>query len=162
MSTSTQVLTFEQWSHLPETKQRYEIVDGVMYMPPPPTWNHQRIQQRINMALSRFIETRGIGEVTAAPVDILVRRDPLRTRQPDILYLSNTKLPGDSLQDTEGIQFLEIAPDLAIEVLSPSNTPAYMELKLHDYQTIGVTECWLFDPASVSYTHLTLPTKRIV
>ena len=148
MSTSTQVLTFEQWLHLPETKQRYEIVDGVMYMPPPPTWVHQRIQQRINMALSRFVEASGIGEVLTAPLDILIQREPLRTRQPDILYLSNPKVPGDRIDDIEGIPFLELAPDLTIEVLSPSNTPAYMERKLHDYQTIGVTECWLFDPAS--------------
>ena len=146
MSTTTRKLTFEEWLRLPETRQRYEIVDGVMCMPPPPTWSHQRIQQRINRVLSDFVESRGIGEVLTAPLDVLVQREPLRTRQPDILYLSAPKVPGDRLEDIAGIAFLELAPDLAIEVLSPRNTAPYMDVKLRDYQRIGVTECWLFNP----------------
>ena len=148
MSTTTHKLTYEKWLNLPETKQRYEIVDGVICMPPSPTAGHQRIQQRINVPLTMFVGDRGIGEVLTAPLDILVQREPLRTRQPDILYLSKVRSLGDQFEDVQRMTYLELAPDLAIEILSPSNTMSYMDRKLEDYQRIGVSECWLFDPVA--------------
>ena len=146
MSTTARKLTFDEWLRLPETRQRYEIVDGVMCMPPGANLNHQVISQRLNRQLDGFVHSRGLGLVLTAPLDVLIQREPLRTRQPDILYLSAPKAPGDRLEDIAGIAFLELAPDLAIEILSSSNTAPYMETKLRDYQRIGVTECWLFNP----------------
>ena len=91
-----------------------------------------------------------------APVDIILQRDPLRTRQPDVLFIRKDKLPGTSLDDLEGLQLLEITPDSIVEVLSPSDTKKVLTGKLTDYQRIGVKECWLVsrETRSVEVLHL--------
>ena len=146
MSTRTEKLTFEAYLALPETKQRYEIVDGVLMMPPAPTPDHQWVMMEIATRLKSFVEERDIGVVLAAPVDLLIQRVPLRTRQPDILYLNAQRTGIRGRAELRGLQFLEIPPDLVVEVLSPSNTRRDVESKLEDYRKVGVLECWLVSP----------------
>jgi Uma2 family endonuclease len=146
MSTKAQILTFEAYLALPEMKQRYEIVDGVLIMPPAPTPAHQWFLQRIFLRLHNFVEARHLGVVLFAPVDLLIQREPLRTHQPDILYLSAERTGVRGLSELQGLQFFEIPPDLVVEVLSPSNTRRDLEGKLEDYRKVGVLECWLVSP----------------
>ena len=155
-------LTFEKWLALPETKQRYEIVDGAMLMAPAPTPIHQWIMIEIMIRLKSFVEERGLGVVLAAPVDLLIQREPLRTRQPDVLYLSADRTGIRGRADLQGIQYLEIAPDLVVEVLSPSNTRRDIEGKLEDYRQIGVRECWLVSPEAETVEVLLLTSKEAV
>ena len=154
-------LTFEQWRGLPETKQRHDILDGVMVMPPAPTWDHQWIVQEIFVRLREFINEIGAGVVFMAPVDLLIQREPLRTRQPDVLYLNAERTGIRGRVQLRGIQFLENPPDLVVEVLSPSNTRREIEDKLHDYVQIGVLECWLVSPEGETIEVLTLSTEEI-
>ena len=146
MSTKAKKLTFDAWQALPETKQRYEIVDGVLIMPPAPTPDHQWVMMELAVRLIGFVSERGAGVVLAAPVDLLIQREPLRTRQPDILYLNAERTGIRGRADLQGLQFLEIPPDLVVEVLSPSNTRQDIESRLNDYRRIGVMECWLVSP----------------
>ncbi len=146
MSTKTEKLTFDAWRALPETKQRYEIVDGVLMMPPGPTPAHQWFLRKIFLRLDNFVDERDLGVVLFAPVDLLIQREPLRTRQPDILYLSAERTGIRGIAELRGLQFLEIPPDLVVEVLSPSNTRRDLEGKLSDYREMGVRECWLVSP----------------
>ena len=146
MSTKTEKLTFEAWLALPETRQRYEIVDGVLIMPPAPTPNHQWVAQEIFVLLRSFVRERSLGVVLMAPVDLMVQREPLRTRQPDILFLSAERTGISGRAGLRGLQFLEVPPDLVVEVLSPSNTRRDVAGKLEDYRRIGVLECWLVSP----------------
>ena len=139
-------LTYEAWLALPETKQRYEIADGVLMMPPAPTPDHQWLILELSVLLRDFVNERGLGVVLAAPVDLLIQREPLRTRQPDILYLSAQRTGIKGRDELRGLQYLEIPPDLVVEVLSPSNTRRDIESKLEDYRGIGVNECWLVNP----------------
>ena len=146
MSTQAKKLTFNVWQAQPETKQRYEIVDGVLLMPPAPTAGHQWIMFEISVRLRSFVNERNLGVVLPAPVDLLIQREPLRTRQPDILYLSAERTGMRGRAQLQGVSFLEIPPDLVVEVLSPSNTRRDIEEKLADYRGIGVLECWLVSP----------------
>ncbi len=146
MSTSTQVLTFEQWLRLPETKQRYEIVDGVMYMPPGPSGHHQWIAQEVFVRGRDFVRSKGLGVFMMAPFDVMIQRVPLRVRQPDVMYLNTQRTGIGGMADLRGINFLEVPPDLVIEVVSPSNTRQEMDAKLRDYHRIGVYQCWIFSP----------------
>ena len=77
-------LTFDEWQALPETKQRCEVVDGVLTMPPDPLSDHQLIVSRLDRRLAAFVENQGLGVVFPVPMDVLILREPLRTRQPDI------------------------------------------------------------------------------
>jgi Uma2 family endonuclease len=160
MSTKTEKLTFEAYLALPETKQRYEIVDGVLIMPPAPTPAHQWFSKRIFLRLDNFVEERRLGVVLFAPVDLLIQREPLRTRQPDILYLSARRTGIRGLAELQGLQFLEIPPDLVVEVLSPTNTRRDIEGKLEDYWRIGVRECWLASPEAETIEVLGLSAQE--
>ena len=141
----TKRLTFEEWQALPETKQRCEVVDGVLHMPPSPTDEHQWLGFEIASRISPFVRERELGLVLMAPRDVLIQRSPLRIRQPDVLYLSAARAGVRRPSDLVGQPRIEAPLDLAIEVISPSNTRRYVEEKLQDYHSIGVLECWLVD-----------------
>jgi Uma2 family endonuclease len=133
MSTKTEKLTYEAWLAMPETKQRYEIVDGVLIMPPVPTPDQQWTAQEIFVRLREFVSQRHLGVVMMAPLVMLVQRDPLRTRQPNILYLNSERTGIRGRDDLRAMQYLEVPPDLVVEVLSPSNTRRNLGGKIDDY-----------------------------
>lgn len=150
MTIQTTRLTYEQYLEGPEIKQRYDIVDGEMiFMAPAPTVNHQRILRRLVRVIDSFVTDGELGEVLFAPVDVIVQRRPLRTRQPDLLFVSNEQ-SGILGQNVEG------APELVAEILSPSNSRGDIQDKLADYATIGVKECWLVSPEGRTVETLTL------
>ena len=142
-SIGTTKLTYDEWQALPETKQRCEVVDGVLTMPPGPLGEHQWISDEILESLRPFVRERELGIAVSAPYDILIQREPLRTRQPDI-FVVNAEMTGITRPaDMVGRRFLELPPLLVVEVISPSNTRREIEEKLLDYRSIGVSECWL-------------------
>ena len=139
MTTQTQRLTYEEYLKSPEIKQRYEIVDGKMVMAPAPTLEHQSILRQLFRLLDRFVIEHQLGDVWFAPLDVVIQREPLRTRQPGLLFVSHERA---------GIlgPIIEGPPDLVVEILSPGNTRSAMEEKLADYSRLGVRECWLVSP----------------
>ena len=139
-------LTYDTWLAMPETKQRYEIVDGVMIMAAAPSADHQWLSGEIYWKLREFVEIRGLGVVLFAPLDLLIQREPLRTRQPDVLYLSSERTGIRGRRELRGFQVLEVSPDIIVEVLSPSNSRRDIQEKLEDYRRLGVMECWLMSP----------------
>ena len=143
MSTQTRQLTYEEYLKTPEIKARYDIVDGVMTMAPVPTLEHQKILRQLFLMLHQFVSEQQLGEVFFAPADVIIVREPLHTRQPDLLFVSNERasILGDQVEG---------APDLVAEILSPSNTRSDLEAKLSDYATLGVSECWLVSPEARS------------
>ena len=143
MSTQTQRLTYEEYLKTPEIKARYDIVDGVMIMAPAPSINHQVVLGNLHAHLRQFILAQALGKVLFAPVDVIIQREPLRTRQPDLLFVSTERY---SILG----QMVEGAPDLVVEVLSPSNSRADNQAKLEDYGSLGVRECWLVSPEASS------------
>ncbi len=161
MSTKTNKLTYEAYLALPETKQRYDIVDGVMVMAPAPMTIHQWIAQEIFVSLRAFVKERNLGIVLIAPADLLIQRAPLRVRQPDVLYLSAERTGIHGPAQLRGMALLEVPPDLVVEVLSPSNTRRDIEDKLQDYQRAGVRECWLVSPEAETVEMLRLSIDAV-
>ena len=131
-------LTYEEYLQTPETMVRCEVVDGEVIVAGPSLY-HQIISRHIFRPVDRFVVTNGLGELVYAPVDVIVRRDPLRVRQPDLLFVSNER--ADILGER-----IEGGPDLVVEIISPSNTRAEIESRLADYASLNVRECWLVYP----------------
>ena len=155
-------LTFDEWQALPETKRRCEVVDGVLLMPPGPMGEHQWTSRVIFLGLDAFVTQRALGIVLTAPYDVLIQREPLRVRQPDILVV-NAELTGIRRPaDLVGLPFLALPPLLVVEVISPSNTRRHVEGKLADYRGIGVPECWLADFPARTVTVLRLGAAAAV
>jgi Uma2 family endonuclease len=156
-SLGTKRLTFDEWQALPETTQICEVVDGVLVMPPTPLWEHQWLSMEIAVRLRNFVNERGMGLAITAPYDILIQREPLRTRQPDILVVNAALTGVTSPADLVGQPFLELPPLLVVKVVSPGNTRREIDERLADYRSIGVPECWLvnFPTRSVEVLRLT-------
>ena len=153
-------ITLADYLLIPELNYPYEIIDGEMVPCPTPTPAHQIIGANIFSPLSQYVKAKELGVVLFAPVDIILQRDPLRTRQPDVLFIQKDNLPGTSLDDLEELQLLEITPDLIVEVLSPSDTKKVLTGKLTDYQQIGVKECWLVSREARSVEVLRLSAEK--
>jgi Uma2 family endonuclease len=140
MTVDLRRLTYAEYLALPEMKARYSIVDGELVRDAAPTPDHQTVLLELAVILVRFVREHRLGKVFTAPLDIVIRRDPLRTRQPDLMFISNAR------RYIIGRQVIEGGPDLIIEILSPSNTRRELQEKLQDYQAIGVREAWVISP----------------
>lgn len=149
MALQTARLTYDQYIATPEIKARYDILDGEMIMAPAPTFKHQVVSQRIFVPVYTFVTQQRLGVVLYAPLDVIIRTEPLHTRQPDLLYVSNENrhIIGDVVHG---------GPDLVIEILSPSNSRKDIESKLADYASVDVKECWLASPEAGTMEVLTL------
>ena len=153
-------ISFEDYLLMPEINHPYEIIDGKFMPSPAPIPAHQRIVAKVFTPLSNYVETEDFGVVLFAPVDIILQRHPLRTRQPDVLFIHRDKLSGTGLDAIEELQILETAPDLVVEVLSSSDTERVLSGKLSDYQRIGVKECWLVSREARSVEVLQLTKEQ--
>lgn len=160
-SIGTEKLTYESWLALPETKQRYEIVDGVLHVAPSAIPDHQWITGEIFVRLWEFVMVNGLGIVLTAPSDLLIQRQPLRVRQPDIMFFNAERTGFLGRSHLKGLQIFEVPPDLVVEVLSPSNSRRDIQDKLEDYRQIGVLECWLVDPETDTVGVIKLTSEGI-
>ena len=152
--TTASTLTYEQYLAEGEINRRYEIIDGVRLWMSNPTVRHQDVLFNIAAALKKFGQMSGIGRMVVAACDILITYVPLKTRQPDILFISHARF-GD--RDPLDPSALTIAPELVVEVLSPSDTKRVLENKLRDYCAVGIRECWIVntDEETVQILRLT-------
>ena len=155
MTVDLKHLTYDVYLAMPEMKQRYSIVDGELVMAASPTPDHQTVVLELSLKLALFVREHRLGRVFLAPLDIVIRRDPLRTRQPDLMFISNAR------RYIIGMQVIEGGPDLVVEVLSPTNTRQELQEKLQDYQTIGVREAWVVSPQARTVEVLKLSPERI-
>ena len=149
MTLQTAKLTYDQYIAAPEIKARYDILDGEMVMAPAPTFKHRIVLQRIFLPVYSFVTQQRLGVVVFAPLDVIIQTEPLRTRQPDLLYVSNENrhIIGDMVHG---------GPDLVIEILPPGNSRKEIESKLADYASVDVKECWLASPEAGTIEVLTL------
>ena len=146
-------LTYEAYLKLPVTNQPCSVINGELIVAASPNGNHQWILANIAMALRSHVESRRLGLVLFAPMDVLIRRELLRIRQPDVLFLSADRV---SLDELRKMRTITVAPDLVIEILSPSETRKSVEAKLRDFQSIGTQEAWIVTPktGTVEVLHL--------
>jgi Uma2 family endonuclease len=142
-TTGRLVVDWEGYLNLPDDLTHYEIIDGEVIPLASPRLKHQVIVKRLLQQIDRFVQPKRLGELLTAPFDFVIRRAPVRTRQPDLFFLSRERLHDwTHLQEQPRLEF---APDLVIEILSPSETYTYWSEKLQDYYALGVPEVWLVD-----------------
>ena len=131
--------TWEDVLRMPDDGNRYEFIGGRLYMTPAPVTRHQRISKRMWAALVRVLENPGRGEVFHAPY--LVEFPGTGDRvQPDLLFVS------DERREIIGEKQVTGAPDLVVEILSPSTAHRDRGVKLDLYARRGVRQYWIVDP----------------
>ena len=118
-----------------------ELIDGVIVRMSPTGGRHAVLELRFGRHLASFVEDHGIGWVATGEVGIYTRRKPDRVRGADIACWSKEQFP-DGLP--EG--FLEVAPFLIVEIMSPSDRWLDVRDKLQEYFAIGVGQVWIVEP----------------
>ena len=142
MTQAATKMTYDQYCLLPEDGKQYEVIDGELFMTPAPRPKHQKIVVRLTEELSRFVRENNLGEVFVAPVDVLLEQHTVV--QPDVLFISAARL------SIVGEDAIEGAPDLVVEVLSPSTFYKDLRKKMTAYSQFGVQEYWIVDPETQS------------
>jgi Uma2 family endonuclease len=137
-------------------KRLLELVDGVL-VEKPMGFFESRLAAILIHLLERFLEPHDLGIVLAP--DGPLRLAPGLVRLPDVSFISwerfpNREIPAEPIPD--------LAPDLAVEILSESNTEAEMERKLHEYFTAGAQLAWYVDPEQRTVHVYTSPTDVLV
>jgi Uma2 family endonuclease len=136
-----QRLTVDQYLAAPETRQRYELVYGVVREPPAPSWSHQKIVGRVFERLKRHVTKLALGEVAFSPLDVILDAEKHLVVQPDIVFVSTARR--HIIRDR-----LWGAPDLAVEVLSVGSRGYVRSVKRDWYGLYGVRELWIVDPVA--------------
>ena len=137
--------TLDDYYALPD-EQRVELIDGVFYDMAAPSYLHQLILIHLSHLFYDCAKQHDMPcEVFTAPCDVRLDRDNYTMVQPDLLVICGK-------QDYLHMKQLEGAPDLAVEVLSPSTRSKDMILKLYKYEKAGVREYWIIDPEQRTVT----------
>jgi Uma2 family endonuclease len=136
---------------------RCELVDGRIVPMSPTGYQHGEIEARIAEALSTFVRPRKLGRVLTGEVGLYTRRDPDRVRGADVIFISAAAYA----RRTPGLAYLDVAPEIVVEVLSPEDRAVDVNQKLREYFAIGVGQVWVADPqARVLTVHLTPTDAR--
>jgi len=134
----TGTVTYEEWLRMPETNLREEVVNGEIRVMPANRMPHARVIQKLTRAFDRQLDPK-VAEVFGSTFGLVIRKSPLTSRAPDIAVFIRSTMVG---QDG----YCHSAPQLVIEVLSPSETRKGIQEKLRDYESIGVSEVWPVRP----------------
>jgi len=134
---ATAIRTAEQLFHAGDLG-RCELVRGTLVMMNPTGGVHGRVALRIAAALSAHVDAHALGTVLAAETGFVLSRDPDTVRAPDVAFVRAGREIGDG--------FIEGAPELAVEVLSPGDRPGYVREKVAEWLESGSEAVWVVDP----------------
>jgi len=137
---TTTLLTLQQFLELPDDDLFHELDQGELIAMPPPQEIHGRMQTRLAAILYQFVSQHHLGDVVTG-AGFLLTQDPATVRAPDVAFLRAGHPPVTGT-------YRQSAPDLAVEIVSPSDTPRDLIRKVNQYLEAGGRAVWLLYPAS--------------
>lgn len=154
LRTNIPLITRHDYAAMPEGPPYFQVIEGDLVRSASPTPRHQQILGVLLHRICTFLGKHPIGCVYPAPLDVYL--SDTNVYQPDILYISAER---ESIIKEHAI---EGAPDLVIEILSPSTAKYDQGSKLKIYARTGVQELWLVDPATKRIQIYDLPNDATV
>ncbi len=145
-------LNYEQFRQLPNDGKRYELIRGEVHVTPAPATRHQAVLQNLSVNLGSYVIKNRLGEVWPAPLDVRLSGDT--ALQPDLIFISNAR--ARIIQEN----WIAGAPDLVVEVMSPSTAGYDRATKLPIYAEASVPEVWLIDSQAKTVDVLKLQGKK--
>ena len=133
--TKNEITTAEQLSAMADDGHRYELINGVLRMMSPAGSEHGQVADRISRRLGNHVESKNLGATYAAETGFLIRTSPDTVRAPDAAFVSHSRLK--SVEPTRG--YLPLAPDLVVEVVSPSDSFSDVEAKAEQWLNAGTS-----------------------
>jgi len=130
--------SYDDWLRLPDDAYRYEIIEGELFVSPPPSIQHQVVVSSLLSAMYQHAKERELGLVLTAPIGVRLPGKAVIV-QPDLLFIRRERLQLVKDDVVDG------APDLVVEILSPSNWVYDRTRKQEAYLRAGVREYWIVD-----------------
>ncbi len=130
------IWTYADYLNFPDDGRRYEIIAGELYMSNAPNSDHQSAVTEISRQVANFVIAHKLGKVLVAPFEVHLS-ETSRPVQPDVLFVKAARWPNSK------IQFFDGAPDVVVEVISPSSSRLDRVIKFTAYEKAGVAEYWI-------------------
>lgn len=140
VQTPERLITGEELFRMPDSELS-ELIEGRIIRMSPTSHIHGRIEGRFYHLLASHVQAGQLGQVMVGEVGIYIRRNPDTVRAADVLYISNAHYAQSRSQS-----YLDVAPELVVEILSPDDAWQAVTRKLADYFSIGVKVVWVADP----------------
>jgi Uma2 family endonuclease len=122
---------------------RYELVEGVLVpMSPPPGPRHGYVGMTLGILVGGFVRAHRLGWTFAAETGFRLRRNPDTVRAPDFAFVATGRIT----PEMDLSRYLDLAPDLIAEVMSPSDSARGVAAKIAEYLEAGVRLAWVVDP----------------
>ena len=135
------MVTADEFLMMTDDGRRYELIRGELVELPQPGVLHGFISARVASALHDFIMEHNLG-IVIAPAGFVIEVGPDTVRGPDVAFISFDRLPDGDLP----IGFLRTAPNIAVEVLSPSDRPGAVNAKIRAWLDAGAELVWTLRP----------------
>jgi Uma2 family endonuclease len=145
-------LTYGEFRQLPDDGRRYELIRGEVHVSPSPNTRHQGALWNLSISFGSYAKTHDVGRFYFAPLDVLLGANT--SLQPDLIFISKGRT--DIILDN----YIAGAPDLVVEILSPSTAAHDRATKLALYAEAGVPWVWFLDPEACTVEALKLEGKR--
>jgi len=142
MTVEKTLMTAEDLLRLPTDACRYELLDGELIEMSPANGRHNKIMGRITVLLTNYTDLGALGDVLPGDTGFVLRRNPDRVRAPDVCFIAANRLPPEGIPPA----FLEIVPDLVVEIVSPSDSAAMVQQKTEEWLQAGVRLVWTVYP----------------
>src|SRR3972149_9666738 len=134
-----------------------ELIEGRIVPMSPTGYAHARCEVRFGRYLDAFVSQNRLGQVIGGEVGIYTHRNPDTVRAADVAFISNERYA----RQKKAAGFLEVAPELIVEILSPDDRWSEVTTKLHESFSIGVRLVWITDPnAKIVYAYRSLTDMR--
>lgn len=148
MAISIQLITAEELEGRSQSDTHVELVKGEIQIMPPAGYEHGEIALNIGSLLREFLRKNRVGKAFGAETGFILSRDPDTVRAPDAAFVTAERAAAQTRK--EG--FFDGAPDLAIEVISPTDTDEEVEAKVLDYLQSGTRLVWVIRPRTRTVT----------
>jgi Uma2 family endonuclease len=145
-------LTYNDYAKTPEW-ERWELIDGELIMPPSPKEAHQSVQGNLGAPMHLFARANDLGKIYFSPFDVVLSEHD--TVQPDLLFVSKERFDIITADNIQG------APDLVVEIRSPSTARQDWTIKRELYARHGVREYWVVDPEAATVAVLLLEEREL-
>ena len=150
MAQETRAITAEELFRMPDDGYKYELVAGRLRKMTPAGSLHGLVGMRLAVAISAHVDTHGLGVVFAADTGFKLASNPDTVRAPDVAFVTRAKIPASGIP----ITYWRGAPDLAVEVMSPTDVRSEIDEKIEQYLRTGVRQVWFVEPLARRVTIL--------
>jgi Uma2 family endonuclease len=148
-------MTADELLRLPDDNMRHELVRGQLRTVPPAGGEHGFVGGELFGFVREYVRAHDLGFTFNADTGFRIARNPETVRAPDAAFVAKGRLPGRRLPPT----FPDLAPDLVVEVVSPSDTAAEVREKIQEWLRAGVRLVWVVRPSNRSVIEYRSPTE---